>query len=90
LECTYIFVDRFMQKRDESLPLRKDVTNFLKATEDAVFHKLGVDDKLVFSNKLIKIHTPDESSSRFSLTITAYQHPITYDVNSIWRPWPEL
>jgi Holliday junction resolvase RusA-like endonuclease len=70
----YIFIDRYMQVRDSNQPIRKDATNMLKTTEDAVMAELKQDDKRVFHTSLHKIHISDESKGRFILSIAAFDH----------------
>lgn len=68
----YIFIDRFMQLRDTNEPMKKDVSNLIKITEDAVMKSLDQNDKKVFHNFLHKVHIPDERHARFILTLVGY------------------
>jgi len=84
LECQYVFIDRFMQKRKHDEPLKKDVTNLLKATEDAIFKAVGLDDRLVFKSSIEKVHCDNEEDARFILRIRRLESPTK--VSILWRP----
>lgn len=88
----YIFVDRFMQKKHTDIPMKKDVTNLLKSTEDAILEALGQNDKKVFDTVLHKIHTNNEKDARFILSLIGFdQRPSIQDVyKSLSSDWEEL
>jgi Holliday junction resolvase RusA-like endonuclease len=58
-----------MQKKHTDIPMKKDVTNLLKSTEDAILEALGQNDKKVFDTVLHKIHTNNEKDARFILSL---------------------
>lgn len=52
----------------EGQPRKRDLTNYLKALEDAVSAWLGLDDRWVYEVRARKVHAPDAPRIEFTLT----------------------